>query len=57
MILNRFGTMQAKLGLVKLLKNFRILPSDKTPVPMKYSPTASLQSPDGGLWLKIEKLT
>ena len=49
--------MQAKLGLVKLLKNFRILPSERTPVPMKYSPNASLQSPDGGLWLKIEKLS
>lgn len=48
--------MQAKLGLVKLLQNFKILPSDKTPNPMKYSPTAPFQSPDGGLWLKIEKL-
>jgi len=52
----RFGTMQAKLGLIKLLRNFRILPSDRTPVPMKYSPNASLQSPDGGLWLKIQKV-
>ncbi|XP_070493752.1 probable cytochrome P450 6a20 [Chironomus tepperi] len=52
----RFGTMQAKLGLVKLLKNFKILTSDKTPYPMKYSPTAPFQSPDGGLWLKVERL-
>jgi cytochrome P450 family 6 len=53
---NRFGIMQTKIGLVKLVKNFRILPCSKTLIPMKYSPSASFQCPAGGMWLKLEKI-
>ncbi|KAL7026335.1 hypothetical protein ACKWTF_013868 [Chironomus riparius] len=52
----RFGTMQAKIGLVKLLRNFRILPSDKTLIPMKYSPSSGFQAPLGGMWLKLQSI-
>ncbi|KAG5667306.1 hypothetical protein PVAND_015292 [Polypedilum vanderplanki] len=52
----RFGQMQSKIGIVNLIKNFRILPCSKTIIPMKFSPTAAFQSPVGGMWLKFEKL-
>jgi hypothetical protein len=48
--------MQTKIGIVKLLMNFKILPCSKTIVPMKFSPTAAFQSPEGGMWLKLERL-
>lgn len=52
----RFGTMQTKIGLIKLLRNFKILPSSKTLIPMKYAPNAGFQSPLGGMWLKLENI-
>ncbi|KAG5667307.1 hypothetical protein PVAND_015293 [Polypedilum vanderplanki] len=52
----RFGTLQTKIGLIKLLRNFRILPCSKTIIPMKFSPNAQFQSPLGGMWLKLEKI-
>ncbi|KAL7026333.1 hypothetical protein ACKWTF_013866 [Chironomus riparius] len=51
-----FGTMQIKLGLVKLLTNFRVLLCSKTLIPMKFSPNYSFQSPLCGMWIKIEKV-
>ncbi|XP_070493746.1 probable cytochrome P450 6a14 [Chironomus tepperi] len=52
----RFGTMQAKIGLVKLLRSFKILPCDKTLIPMKYSPSSGFQAPLGGMWLKLQSI-
>nr|ARO50430.1 cytochrome P450 [Chironomus tentans] len=52
----RFGTMESKVGLIKLLSVFRILPSEKTSIPIQFSPTASLQTPLGGMWLKLQRL-
>lgn len=51
---SRFGIMQTKIALVKLLKKFKFSPCDKTPIPMKFSPSAAFQSPLGGMWLKLE---
>nr|AHJ10930.1 cytochrome P450 6EV9 [Chironomus kiiensis] len=51
-----FGTMQAKVGLVKFLRNFRVHPSNKTLIPMKYAPNYSFQSPLGGMWLKMQSI-
>nr|ARO50442.1 cytochrome P450 [Chironomus tentans] len=51
-----FGLMQIKLGLVKFLKNFRIMPCSKTIIPMKFTPNYSFQSPLGGMWIKIESI-
>jgi len=48
--------MQAKIGLIKLLRNFKILPCDKTLIPMKYSPSSGFQAPLGGMWLKVQKI-
>lgn len=53
----RFGKMETKIGLIKLLRNFRILPCDKTSVPLEFMPNASLQSPKNKMWLKLEKIS
>nr|AHJ10931.1 cytochrome P450 6EV10 [Chironomus kiiensis] len=52
----RFGTMQTKIGLIKILRNFRILPSKKTLIPMKFAPNAGFQLPFGGMWIKLENI-
>ncbi|XP_053675743.1 cytochrome P450 6A1-like [Anopheles nili] len=53
----RFGMMQARIGLVYLLKNFRFtLAPKKMSVPLKTSPSSSILSIEGGLWLSVEKL-
>jgi hypothetical protein len=48
--------MQTKLGIVKLLRNYQLLTCSKTVIPMKLIPTAAFQNPNGGMWLKIEKI-
>lgn len=52
----RFGTMQTKVAIVKLLRNYRFSPSGKTLIPMKFAPSEAFQSPVGGMWLRIEKI-
>jgi len=52
----RFGTMQTKIVLVKLLRKYKFSPGTRTPIPMKFSPSSAFQSPVGGMWLKIEKI-
>uniref|UniRef100_A0A182NFD9 Cytochrome P450 n=1 Tax=Anopheles dirus TaxID=7168 RepID=A0A182NFD9_9DIPT len=53
----RFGMMQARIGLVYLLKHFRFkLATDRMTVPLKISPASPILSIDGGLWLNVEKL-
>ncbi|XP_070493750.1 probable cytochrome P450 6a13 [Chironomus tepperi] len=52
----RFGTMQAKIGLIKLLRNFKFIPCSKTLIPMKFAPNSGFQSPLGGMWLKVEAI-
>lgn len=53
---SRFGMMQTKSAIVKLLTNYRLSPSKKTTIPMKFVPTSSLQSPFGGMFLNVEKV-
>lgn len=53
---SRFGVMQTKIAIVKLLIKFKFSPCAKTPIPMKFAPSSSLQSPLGGMWLKVEKV-
>uniref|UniRef100_A0AAG5D7X0 Cytochrome P450 n=1 Tax=Anopheles atroparvus TaxID=41427 RepID=A0AAG5D7X0_ANOAO len=53
----RFGMMQARIGLVYLLKHFRFtLDERKMSGPLKLSPSSSVLTIDGGLWLNVEKL-
>jgi cytochrome P450 family 6 len=48
--------MQTKLGIVKLLKNFKLSTCGKTLDPFEFNPTGAFQSPKGGMWLKLEKI-
>uniref|UniRef100_A0A182PZ92 Uncharacterized protein n=1 Tax=Anopheles epiroticus TaxID=199890 RepID=A0A182PZ92_9DIPT len=53
----RFGMMQARIGLVYLLKHFRFtLVKDRISVPLKVTPSNIILTIDGGLWLNVEKL-
>lgn len=51
----RFGLMQSKLAVVKLIQNFEIAPSEKTPIPMKFIPSHPFLAPLGGMHLKLTK--
>lgn len=48
--------MQAKVGIVKLLLSYELLPCDKTRYPIKFKPSAPFLVPDGGMWLTLKKL-
>ncbi|XP_049549211.1 probable cytochrome P450 6a23 [Anopheles darlingi] len=52
----RFGLMQARVGLVLLLRSFRFGASEKTVYPMQLDPKSVILTLDGGMWLKVEKL-
>jgi cytochrome P450 family 6 len=52
----RFGLMQSKIGIVKLVKNFEFAPTEKTPIPMKFIPSSPFLSPVGGMCLKVKKI-
>ncbi|XP_031624600.1 probable cytochrome P450 6a20 [Contarinia nasturtii] len=49
----RFGMLQARIGLVKLLQNFEFSTCTRTQIPIKYSPKKLVLSPENGVWLKI----
>ena len=51
----RFGKMQAKVGLARLLLNYRFEPSEKT-VALIPSPNHGLNTSNDGLFLKVTKL-
>lgn len=53
---SRFGVMQTKIAIVKLLSKFKFTPCERTTIPMKFAPSSSLQSPMGGMWLKVENV-
>lgn len=52
----RFGLMQAKIGLAKLLLNFKFSNSSKSVIPLRLSTKSQLLAPISGLYLKIEKV-
>ncbi|KAJ8913631.1 hypothetical protein NQ315_007348 [Exocentrus adspersus] len=52
----RFGILQAKVGLTSLLKNHKISLNEKTAVPLVISPTSQITAADGGVWLNVSKL-
>ena len=52
----RFGLMQSKIAVAKILQNYKITPSDKTPIPMKFIPSGPFLAPVGGMWLKLNKI-
>lgn len=53
---SRFGMMQARIGIITLLSNFKLTLSPKTPCPLEISKTDFILSSVGGVWLKIGKV-
>lgn len=49
----RFGMLEARIGLVKMLENFEFAKCDRTPVPMVFNAKKIVLSPMGGTWLKV----
>jgi cytochrome P450 family 6 len=52
----RFGLMQSKIGITKLIKNFVIQPSEKTQIPIKFNLGNPLMAPENGMWLRFTKI-
>lgn len=53
----RFGLLQAKIGLVTMLKNYSFKTSPKTVHPVLFAPDSILLAPKDGIWLKIDLLS
>lgn len=52
----RFGMMQTRLGLIAILKYFRVEPTARTPIPVKISPTGFVLMMQGELYLRLTKI-
>ena len=53
----RFGLIEAKLGLARILMNYKFtLDRSKTPVPLNLEPSAIVLTPEEKIFLTIEKL-
>lgn len=52
----RFGMLEARVGLAVLLLHFSFARCSKTNVPLVISSRHAVLTPEGGLWLKVEKL-
>ncbi|KAK9679998.1 Cytochrome P450 [Popillia japonica] len=52
----RFGLMQVKTGLISLIRNFKLKLNLRTEYPVKYDRKSFLTSPEGGLWIDVEKI-
>lgn len=52
----RFGMMQIRIGLVKLLENFEFSACTKTQIPIKYSTKSTILLPENETWLKMKKI-
>lgn len=56
-IATRLGLLQTKLGLIKMLTNHEVAPSEKTLIPMIIDPKAGTTTPLGGkMYLNIRKI-
>ena len=51
----RFAVMEAKIALANLVRNFNLLPSEKTKEPLVLDPSAAIAYPKGGLYVNVEK--
>ena len=52
----RFAVYQTKVGLIKILKNFRVDACEKTPIPYVNYPGGFVLQPIGGIFLKFSKI-
>lgn len=51
----RFGMMQAKVGLVALLKEFKFSPREGPTGPLVFDRMSSILAPEGGIFLRVVK--
>ena len=51
------GKLSVKLGLIKIIEKYTVLPSDKMQLPMKFDPRTLFitNRPIGGFWFKFKK--
>uniref|UniRef100_A0A1Q3FNR7 Putative cytochrome p450 n=2 Tax=Culex tarsalis TaxID=7177 RepID=A0A1Q3FNR7_CULTA len=52
----RFGLMQIRVGLIAMLREFRVRPSARTPVPLKLDLKSNMPMPEGGVPLLLERI-
>lgn len=52
----RLGLLQSKLGVIRLLTNYEVLPCDRTLIPMKLDPKALTTTALGGIYLNVRKI-
>ncbi|EAT32869.1 AAEL014892-PA [Aedes aegypti] len=52
----RFGLMQTRVGLITVLRNFRVRPSSNTPERLVVNPKSGIPAPLGGIPLLIERI-
>ena len=52
----RFGMMQARIGLISVLSNFKIELAENSEVPLKISKLDFILTPENGVWLKLCKI-
>ncbi|XP_076545505.1 cytochrome P450 6a2-like [Osmia lignaria lignaria] len=53
----RFAVYQTKLGLITILRNYKVDICEKTVIPYHFTPGAFILTPQEGIYLKITKLT
>ncbi|KAF7991637.1 hypothetical protein HCN44_010438 [Aphidius gifuensis] len=51
----KFAFAQIKAGLVTILQNYEIFPSDKMNLKIKYDPTANILTASSGIWINIRR--
>uniref|UniRef100_U5EL38 Putative cytochrome n=1 Tax=Corethrella appendiculata TaxID=1370023 RepID=U5EL38_9DIPT len=52
----RFGLMEARIGLIYLLKTFKFSPSSNTQIPFEFDPNSFTLTAKGGIVLNCEKI-
>lgn len=52
----RFGMMQARIGLVTLLRHFEFDLGDKTQLPLEFMSSTAVLTIKGGLYVKLRKI-
>lgn len=52
----RFGLLQAKVGLITALRDFKVTVNEKTKLPIKFVPEINIPTVQGDVWLNFSKL-
>uniref|UniRef100_U5EUU8 Putative cytochrome n=1 Tax=Corethrella appendiculata TaxID=1370023 RepID=U5EUU8_9DIPT len=53
---SRFGMMQTRIGLITVLRSFKMSPSKNTQIPLQIAADASILAAVGGIYLNFEKI-